>query len=389
MEQVKKILEQELKQNIIPFWNDLVDEENGGFYGAVDMAHEVIKEAPKGIVYISRILYSYSGLYLKYREEKYLALAKVAYDFMINKMHDDEYGGFYWSCTYDGKPLNNHKHLYGMSFALYGLANYYLACHEDEVLKYANEMYEIIKRNLIDFPNRYHEEYSRQYEVLPNEIMMGYDMIPDITTNTLLHLAESISLYYHAGKNEDAKWYVKQILDILFEKCYDYEHDNLYSFLDRDFNNIVNVYSYGHNLEVSWLFVEIMKLSEIVDRKYFATCISMFETNFKKAYKNGYVINQKVNNVIDYSAIWWIQAETLCALNNINNYYPKKSYINAMRKITDFIVKHFVNEGREWYWGINEDFSVQTDHSICEMWKANYHNVRAILRILEDTDGKY
>ena len=67
MVNVKYILEKDLKDNIIPFWNSLVDEEYGGFYGACDLEFNVIKEAPKGLVFTSRLLYSYSSLYLKYK----------------------------------------------------------------------------------------------------------------------------------------------------------------------------------------------------------------------------------------------------------------------------------------------------------------------------------
>ena len=383
MEKVRTILEKDLKENVVPFWNNMVDKEFGGFYGAVDMEHQIIKEAPKGIVYISRILYSYSGLYLKYKVENYLECAKVAYEFLTKKMYDEEFGGFYWSCTNEGKPLNDNKHLYGVSFALYGLANYYMASKDIEVLKYAEEMLEIISKTLEDFPNNYFEQFTRDFKVLENRVMEGYGMVPDITTNTLLHLAESLSLYYYANGNEKAKEKVEQILDVLFSKCYDYENDNLYVFVNRNFENEIDVYSYGHNLEVSWLFMETMRLCNIENPKYFETCKSMFETNFEKAYRNGYVINQMVEGIVDRSAIWWIQAESLAALKNIYGIQPKEEYLLAMENITDFIQNNLMNSGKEWYWAVNEDLSVQKEHSICEMWKANYHNVRAVLRILE------
>ena len=387
MKEVKQILENDLKNNIIPFWNDMVDEKHGGFYGATDIHHNILKEAPKGLVYISRILYGYSSLYLKYKEELYLKLAKVAYDFLTQKMHDDTYGCFYWSVNYDGSILNDNKHLYGQSFALYGLSQYYYASNDKSALKYQKEMFDIIKDNMKDFPNNYHEQYSRDFKVLDNKIMEGYNMIPDITTNTLLHLAESLAMYYYSYMNYEVKEVVNNILNILFSKGYDEKNKNLYQFLDRKLESVVDAYSYGHNLEVSWLFIEIMKQCDISNRKYFINCVEMFEKNFELSYKNGYVINQDFDGVIDKSAIWWVQAEALAAIDNINRIYPKEIYYEAMRMITKFIESHFMNDGKEWYWGINEDLSLQNEHSISEMWKANYHNIRAVLKILEESDG--
>ena len=69
MEKVKRILEDNLLNDVCPFWASMVDKEYGGFYGACDLEKGINKEAPKGIVYISRILYSYSCLYSKYRNE--------------------------------------------------------------------------------------------------------------------------------------------------------------------------------------------------------------------------------------------------------------------------------------------------------------------------------
>lgn len=384
----KEILERDLNENIIKFWNGLIDKEHGGFYGAVSMEKEILRDAPKGLVYISRILYGYSSLYLKYKSMEYLNYAKHAYEFLVNDLYDKEYGCFYWSTSYDGKVINDHKHLYGNSFALYGMANYYLASKDEGVLSYCLEIFNFIKNSLNEFPKFFYEELSRDYEPLENKIMEGYNMIPDITTNTILHLAESVSLYYYACKEVEAKNVVIKLLDIMFEIGYDAKNCNFYQFLDRDLNNVVDVYSYGHNIEVSWLFMDVMKLCDINNRKYFIELVKVFEKTFNEAYVNGYVINQMVDGVVDKSAIWWIQAEALAAINNMNNLYPCKKYVDAMESITDFIVKNFMNESSEWNWGVNEDLSLQTEHAVCEMWKANYHNIRAVLKILEESDGE-
>ena len=97
---------------------------------------------------------------------------------------------------------------------------------------------------------------------------------------------------------------------------------------------------------------------------------------------SGYIINETVNGKTDYSAIWWIQAESLAALVNINQIKPNQKYEDAIKSITKFILNNFTSPRLDWHWGINQDRSIQIRHGISEMWKANYHNVRAILRIL-------
>lgn len=379
----KKLLENELVNNINPFWNKMIDLENGGFYGAYTLNDQIIKDAPKGIVYLSRILYSYSELYRHYRQEGYLQNANHAYNFLINYMHDGKYKGFYWSCKYDGKVLDNRKHLYGQTFALYGLSAYYRVSKSKEALEYAKEIVEIINNNLIDFPQNYHEEYTRDYKPSTNNLLMGYGMVPEITTNTLLHLAEGLGLYYEVTKDGLAKNLVNQLLKIIFDFGFDKENQNLYQFLNYDLKSVIDVFSYGHNLEVSWLFHEIMNQCEIDNELWAQYCVELFKKSFNLAYHNGYIINEMVNGKTDRSAIWWVQAEALVSLVNMQRIKPNSKYKEAIISITKFILKHFTNQGLDWHWGINENLTVQDQHGISEMWKANYHNVRAILRVLE------
>jgi len=378
----QKLLKEELLNNIIPFWNNMVDYKYGGFYGAYDVQNKIIEEAPKGLVYISRILYSYSKLYLEFKEQIYLENATHAYKFLIEKLYDNKNKGFYWACKYDGKVLDDRKHLYGQTFALYGLSAYYKASKSNEAINYAKDIVKIILENLEDFPKNYNEEYTVDFKPLKNNLLKGYNMVPEITTNTLLHLAEGLGLYYEVSKDDIAKKFVKSLFQIIFETGYDRQKKNLYQFLNYNLESVIDVISYGHNLEVSWLFHEIMSQCEIKNELWFQNCIDLFDKSFDLAYQNGYIINETVNGKTDYSAIWWIQAESLAALVNINQIKPNEKYEDAIKSITKFILNNFTSPGLDWHWGINQDLSIQSGHGISEMWKANYHNVRAILRIL-------
>ena len=56
MEKVRTILEKDLKENVVPFWNNMVDKEFGGFYGAVDMEHQIISIQLKTLIIIMQTL---------------------------------------------------------------------------------------------------------------------------------------------------------------------------------------------------------------------------------------------------------------------------------------------------------------------------------------------
>ena len=57
-------IKSELINHIIPFWNSMRDDEKGGFYGFMSHDLKLDKNAPKGVILHSRILWFYSNCYL-------------------------------------------------------------------------------------------------------------------------------------------------------------------------------------------------------------------------------------------------------------------------------------------------------------------------------------
>jgi len=72
-------IKNELLNHIVPFWDSLEDKENGGFYGFMDNNLKLDKNAEKGVILHSRILWFYSNCYLTLKDEKYLEKAKGCY----------------------------------------------------------------------------------------------------------------------------------------------------------------------------------------------------------------------------------------------------------------------------------------------------------------------
>ena len=100
IEEVKK----ELTGHIIPFWNKLRDDENGGFYGFMSYDLKLDKQADKGVILHARILWFYSKAYITLGDKTLLDNARHAYEFIKNHCIDYEYGGVYWMMNYKGLP---------------------------------------------------------------------------------------------------------------------------------------------------------------------------------------------------------------------------------------------------------------------------------------------
>ena len=132
-----KEIEEELTQKLIPFWENLRDEEYGGFYGYMGYDLKVQKDYEKGCILNSRILWFFANAYMTLGEEKLKEDADHAYAFLKEKCLDREYGGMFWSVTYDGKPSDTTKHTYNQAFAIYALSSYYNATGNKEALEIA------------------------------------------------------------------------------------------------------------------------------------------------------------------------------------------------------------------------------------------------------------
>ena len=142
-------MKKHLTQKILPFWMKLLDKEFGGFYGYVDKDLAVKKDAHKGCILNSRLLWTFSTAYRVTNDEKYLSFADHAYEF-LDAFWDRENGGVFWSVTNDGKPLDLTKHTYCQAFAIYGLSAYYRATGKQDALKKAMSLFDVIEEKCSD-----------------------------------------------------------------------------------------------------------------------------------------------------------------------------------------------------------------------------------------------
>ena len=97
----------EVLEDILPFWMRYdVDEENGGFYGVVTREGKPVKEGTKCLVLNARLVWTFASAYRIFRDEKYLQLARRAYDSFCEYFLDKEYGGCYFMLDCTGHPVS-------------------------------------------------------------------------------------------------------------------------------------------------------------------------------------------------------------------------------------------------------------------------------------------
>ena len=181
-----------LENNILNFWLDkMVDEENGGFYGQMTGEGEIVKTADKGGILNARILWSFSAAYRVLHKPEYLEAATRAKDYILNHFIDREYGGTYWSLDYKGEPKDTKKQFYAIGFTIYGLSEYARATGDREALDYAIELYECIEEHSLDREyNGYIEACTREWGEIADMRLSELDANYPKSQNTHLHIIE-------------------------------------------------------------------------------------------------------------------------------------------------------------------------------------------------------
>ncbi len=379
-------VEQELKEHIIPFWLGMQDKEFGGFYGMLDIDLNLDKKAPKGCILNSRILWFFANAYLMYKDESCLAAAKHAYAFMKDYMFDAENGGIYWAVTYDGRPLDTTKHTYNQAFAVYALSSYYDATKDEDALKTAYDLVDIIENKCCD-EGGYLEAFDITFQPAGNDKLSENGVEAGRTMNTLLHVFEAYTELYRVDKKAEIGDRLRWMLDIFVDKMYNPVLKRQEVFFDMDYNTLIDLHSYGHDIETAWLIDRGLDVLE--DKAYnkkLAPVISSLEENvYNLAFDGNALYNECEKGVNDTKRIWWVQAEAMVGFLNAYTKNPEKTeYLQAVEKIWAYIKEFIIDErpGSEWLSEVDEAGIPFTKKPIVEPWKCPYHNGRMCLEVI-------
>ncbi len=376
-----------LTDRIIPFWRKLRDDANGGYFGYVGYDLKVDEKAVKGCILNSRITWFFSNAYMVLKDELLLAEAKHGYEFMKKHCVDQEKGGVYWSVRYDGTPEDITKHTYNQAFSIYALSSYYNASKDESALKMAMELFHIIESSCMDEIG-YKEAFDREFREIENDKLSENGVIADKTMNTLLHVFEAYTELYRVSGDEAVGKRLMWILDTIAEKIYNPELHRQEVFFDREMRSILDLHSYGHDIETAWL---VRRGTDVLgdkayEDKMLPIILDLTSQVYKTAFDGSSLANECEKGVVDENRIWWVQAEALIGFLNGYQLDPARTeYLEAARAEWDFIKEHLIDKrpGSEWFWDVNKAGEAVSGKPIVEPWKCPYHNGRMCLEVIK------
>lgn len=393
-----------LRRDVLGVWFPrTVDTENGGFHSNFARDWKPSPSDGKFSVFQGRMTWIAAQVAMRRPDLKaqFLPIAKHGAAYLGGVMWDRQEGGFFWGLDDQGRitpVFTDGKHLYGMSFCLYGAAAAYKATKDPKTLELAKRAFHWMDEHAHDAKNGgYFEWLTRGGNVLRagsetgkiqgvpvSGFPLGYKSM-----NTHIHLLESFTELYQVWKDEVLRKRLAELLLIVRDKiCVEPGAMNLY--FTNDWRAIPGHDSYGHDVETAYLMLEAVDVLGLRNDPRTERMAKMlvdhglaygWDGEYGGFYREGTATGEPEDTLKE----WWAQMEGLNTLLLMHEKYERETdhYFKAFQLQWQFIRDRQVDhEFRGLYDTVERD-GTPTKTPKARMWKAAYHDGRALLNVTE------
>jgi mannobiose 2-epimerase len=382
----------ELLEDILPFWREhTLDERRGGFIGQMSNDLHVQENASKGLILNARILWTFSAAYAYTQDERDRTLARRAYAYLTDHFLDRDHGGYFWELDPYGAVLDDKKKIYGQAFCIYALAEYHRVFNQPQALAQATDTLRLIESRASD-PRHggYLEVMSPDWRPCEDMRLSDKDMNTAKSMNNHLHILEAYTGLLRASQDAALAIRLRELIGLFRRQILNAEQTHLRHFFDETWTPQSDSYTYGHDIECSWLLCEAAEalgdpelLAQVRD-----TAIRMARAALAEGLdKNGGLFYEgRDGRVINPNKEWWPQAEAVVGFYNAWQLTGDEAFREAAVRCWQFIEKRIVDHVHgEWFWCIRPDGTPDPSQPKVSQWKCPYHNSRCCLEIIHRT----
>ncbi len=389
----RKQLEEELTENILPFWmTHVVDRVNGGFYGAVTNDLQICNDVPRSAILCTRILWTYSAAYRRLGGEQYLTMARWAYEYLTRAFWDQEYGGLYWQVDCRGNPVSDRKHHYAQAFGIYGLSEFHRATRDPRSLELAQELFRLLEKHAYDtVKGGYFEGRTREWLPLADMRLSNRDPNCRKSMNTMLHILEAYTNLLRAWDDERLRGQLEALLRDFQLRIVGQWTGHLKLFFDDQWRSLSENVSFGHDIEGSWLLCEaaevlgdprlreeVRKLSVVMANAVYRDGLDADGSLFSEAAPQGVVASGKD---------WWPQAEGIVGFYNAYQLTGDERFADAAIRCWGYVQDRIVDRTHgDWFKRLSANGKPDPARYKAGPWDCPYHHSRACLEMLDRLD---
>lgn len=385
----------QLTEKILPYWFDTAqDSANGGYLLSDDLVKGRTTPKEKAIVTQARMIWTFSLAHRKGFSDArrdYLKAAAQGYRFLIEHFLDKEQGGYFWKTDLAGKPVKQHKFVYGEAFVIYALVEYHRASGDKEALRHAMELYRTLQQRAYD-PKRggWVEHFTRDWTPLALRDPAGEVEVAGLkSANTHLHLMEALTELYEVTRDANVRKSLEESLRLNMKYFYPLDASKSCFHRDPDWSAVTDPrsagLSYGHNVEFAWLMV---RAEEVLGwrpswKHFYAHLDHALKVGYDR--ERGGLYHRGIGNEapFDTTKVWWVQAEMIAAFTDALRHKPNATYEVALVKTLEFVARYMTNpKDGIWVDSVLADGQPRNT-SKAHNWKANYHDVRALVKFVE------
>jgi len=402
-----------LENELLPFWLDRCkDEKFGGFLTHFDAEGKPSGETRKSLIAQTRTVYTMASAHRAgYGAGRCAEFARHGVDFLLDKMWDDEFGGFFWMTDRAGRVTEDKKIVYGHGFAVYALSEYTLATGDARGLEYAERVFDMLQKYCADTMfGGYFEMFNRGWELAGAGAQGGDRKTLDVH----MHLMEAFTTLYEATRSELHRRKLLEDIRIVVERMLHPRHGTGIPQFTPDWKVAAPIKfevvwgwdrfpeggqkakaedntSYGHNVEFAWLLLHALDVLGADVNEYRDVLRKLLDHAVDHGidweFGGVYVEGPHEGGVYDMEKEFWQQAELLtglldgCRLFGMEKFWP--AYLNVHRFVFDKVINH--NVGEWWPLLTREGEPIWTHMS--HDWKINYHSVRAMIQSVRRMDA--
>ncbi len=386
-------LQQEFRQELIAiadWWAKYaVDHEQGGFYGEIDVNNNPVKNASKGVILNARILWFFSETAQEVDSPVYRICAARAYEYLVANFFDKEHGGVYWELDAAAAPINTKKQVYAQAFTIYALCAYFQLTGDAQALARALECFNLVEQYAIDREREgYLEAFTREWGVIEDLRLSDKDLNYPKSQNTHLHILEAYTTLHQAHPAPEVKAALKYNIEMFDKYMIDRNTHHLRMFMDLEWKDFSPGYTYGHDIEASWLIAKA--LESLGDEPYTAaltpTLIKIAQVTVNEAIGPlGQVIDSYdfATRTTNVDTVWWVQAEALVGFLYAYVTTGDEQYYKAAENSWQFIKTYQIDhQNGEWFWLSTVNAQDADSYYKVGFWKCPYHNGRAMMEAI-------
>lgn len=378
LSQLAKLYQQELLEQVIPFWEDnSIDTDFGGYFSCLDRQGKVY-DTDKFIWLQGRQIWMFAMLYNTVEKKQgWLDIALHGADFLLLNGRSEN-GSWYFSLNQKGEPLVEPYNIFSDCFAAMAFAELFKATQNLEHKKVAVDTYYAI----LERQNNPKGAWNKSHQGTRD--LKGFSL-PMILCNLSLVLEDVIGTEV---VDNMVPALIEDIMNHFLNKELGVIMENVFSdgsFSDSFEGRLVNP---GHGNESMWFLMDLavrysnLELIKQCEEILIRTTEYGWDNEFGGIYYFLDIKGQPMQELEWNQKLWWVHIETMISFAKAYKLTGNKKCKEWYLKLHDYTWSHFRDEEHkgEWFGYLTRE-GLPLNESKGGKWKGCFHVPRGLYQL--------